>query len=169
MSFYLVMYDIPEEADAIRTRINAVLQDYGLEQVQCSVFMGWLLPKLVKKVQLHLDELTGSIDADIHMFPVCEKNITKLITVRSRKPVKPFEIAAKIGKLLKLEKLTHIITIILLVIVWSVSLYFALIGDIHSSNRSLLGASGVLLLMIIHKSIIRKLIQREKKKSLKLF
>lgn len=92
MSFYLVTYDIPEEFNPIRTRIIAVLKNYGLDRLQYSVFIGRLTPNQAETVRLHLDEVIGAIDADVRMFPICEKCIAKLITVRSRKSLEEQEV-----------------------------------------------------------------------------
>jgi CRISPR-associated protein Cas2 len=89
---YLVTYDVPEQYNPIRTRIAAVLKNYGLERLQFSVFIGELTPNQAETVSLHINDILGRIEADVRMFPICERCYQKLITIRSRRSLEPEEV-----------------------------------------------------------------------------
>jgi CRISPR-associated protein Cas2 len=89
---YLVTYDIPQEYNPLRTRIVGVLKNYGLERLQYSVFIGHLTPNQAEMVGMHLTEIVRSIEADVRIFPLCERCYEKLITVKSRKSLEEEEV-----------------------------------------------------------------------------
>jgi len=88
---YVVTYDIPQEYNPLRTRIVAVLKNYGLERLQYSVFIGRLTPNQVETVSMHLADIVAPIEADVRIFQVCDRCFDKLITVKSRKALEEEE------------------------------------------------------------------------------
>jgi CRISPR-associated protein Cas2 len=68
----LVVYDIP--SDRIRTKIADVCQDYGLDRIQYSAFLGNLQrthqEELLKKIAGKLGKRPGKV----HLFGICEKD-----------------------------------------------------------------------------------------------
>ena len=68
----LVVYDIPN--DRARGKIATVCQDYGLDRIQYSAFLGNLQrthqEELLKKIGSKLGQLAGKV----HLFTICEKD-----------------------------------------------------------------------------------------------
>ncbi len=68
----LVVYDIPN--DRARTKIADVCQDYGLDRIQYSAFLGDLQrthqEELLKKIGKQLGKRPGKV----HLFTMCEKD-----------------------------------------------------------------------------------------------
>ncbi len=85
-------YDIPQEENAVRLRIAAILKNYGLERLQYSVFIGQLTPNQAETVSMRLADVTESIEADVRMFPICDRCFGKLITVKSKKSLEQEEV-----------------------------------------------------------------------------
>jgi len=83
----LVVYDIPN--DRARTKIATVCQDYGLDRIQYSAFLGNLQrthqEELLKKIGSKLGKLAGKV----HLFTICEKDWRlKLEIVQAGQPEK---------------------------------------------------------------------------------
>lgn len=68
----LVVYDIPN--DRARGKIADACQDYGLDRIQYSAFLGDLQrthqEELFKKIVAKLGECAGKV----HLFTICEKD-----------------------------------------------------------------------------------------------
>ena len=68
----LVVYDIPN--DRARAKIADVCQDYGLDRIQYSAFLGDLQrthqEELLKKIGKQLGKRPGKV----HLFAMCEKD-----------------------------------------------------------------------------------------------
>jgi CRISPR-associated protein Cas2 len=68
----LVVYDIPN--DRARAKIADVCQDYGLDRIQYSAFLGDLQrthqEELLKKIGKQLGKRPGKV----HLFTMCEKD-----------------------------------------------------------------------------------------------
>lgn len=62
----LVVYDIPD--DRKRTKIADTCLDYGLDRIQYSAFLGWLLPSQQDELFLKLKKLLGKKEGNIQMF-----------------------------------------------------------------------------------------------------
>ncbi len=68
----LVVYDISH--DSTRGKVADICQDYGLDRIQYSAFMGVLgrvhQEELMEKVQNRL----GKREGKIYLYPICEKD-----------------------------------------------------------------------------------------------
>ncbi|MHA1265549.1 MAG: CRISPR-associated endonuclease Cas2 [Candidatus Helarchaeota archaeon] len=89
---YLVTYDIPQEENAVRSRVAMILKNYGLDRLQYSVFIGYLTPNQAETVSMRLADVTAGIEADVRMFPICDRCFRKLITVKSKKSLEQEEV-----------------------------------------------------------------------------
>lgn len=65
----LLVYDIPD--DRKRTKIADACLDYGLDRIQFSAFLGWLLPTQQEELFLKVKKILGKKHGNIQMFPVC--------------------------------------------------------------------------------------------------
>ena len=68
-----VVYDIPE--DKLRNRIADVCQDYGLERIQYSAFMGMLSGNRREELYLKFQKLVGEKPGKVMVMAVCEKDV----------------------------------------------------------------------------------------------
>jgi len=75
-----VFYDVPD--DRLRGKIADALKDYGLERVQKSVFFGSLSRNRVEELAQFLDELIGSMDADVRIVFIPPSFVDRVIVVR---------------------------------------------------------------------------------------
>ena len=78
----LVVYDIPVEYDPIRNKLAKLLQNYGLERIQKSVFIGKLSNNNTENLAIDINKLLGDIDADVRIFSICSKCLESSIVVR---------------------------------------------------------------------------------------
>ena len=62
----LLVYDIPD--DRKRTKIADTCLDYGLDRIQYSAFLGWLLPSQQEELFMKLKKILGKKDGNIQMF-----------------------------------------------------------------------------------------------------
>lgn len=62
----LVVYDIVD--DRKRTKIADACLDYGLDRIQYSAFLGWLLPSQQDELFLKLKKILGRKEGNIQMF-----------------------------------------------------------------------------------------------------
>ena len=65
----LLVYDIPN--DSKRTKIADACLDYGLDRIQFSAFLGWLLPTQQEELFLKVKKILGKKSGNIQIFPVC--------------------------------------------------------------------------------------------------
>jgi CRISPR-associated protein Cas2 len=65
----LLVYDIPN--DSKRTKIADACLDYGLDRIQFSAFLGWLLPTQQEELFLKIKKILGKKSGNIQIFPVC--------------------------------------------------------------------------------------------------
>ncbi|MCS6908441.1 MAG: CRISPR-associated endonuclease Cas2 [Anaerolineales bacterium] len=65
----LVIYDIPD--DRRRTKVAEVCLDYGLDRIQFSAFLGWLLPTQQEELFLKLKKTLGKQKGNIQLFNIC--------------------------------------------------------------------------------------------------
>ena len=78
----LLVYDIP--SDRIRAKVADICLDYGLERIQYSAFLGELNHNLQGELLLKLRRRIGKQEANVQLFPICEKDLRlrKEIVVR---------------------------------------------------------------------------------------
>lgn len=70
----LLIYDI--ENDKARTKIATACQDYGLDRVQFSAFVGRLSRNHQQELMLKIDRLLKDAEGtrQVSLIPVCEKD-----------------------------------------------------------------------------------------------
>jgi CRISPR-associated protein Cas2 len=71
----LLVYDISD--DAKRSKIADVCLDYGLDRIQYSAFMGWLLPGKQAELMLKLKNILGKKAGKVQLFPLCAEDYAK--------------------------------------------------------------------------------------------
>lgn len=65
----LVIYDIPD--DRKRGKIADTCLDYGLDRIQMSAFLGWLLNTQQEELFLKIKKILGKKAGNIQVFPIC--------------------------------------------------------------------------------------------------
>lgn len=65
----LVIYDIPD--DRKRGKIADACLDYGLDRIQMSAFLGWLLNTQQEELFLKIKKILGKRAGNIQVFPIC--------------------------------------------------------------------------------------------------
>ncbi|NLG98848.1 MAG: CRISPR-associated endonuclease Cas2 [Chloroflexi bacterium] len=71
----LLVYDIPD--DRKRAKIADACLDYGLDRIQYSAFMGWLLPGQQAELMLKVKKILGKKAGNIQLIPVCAADFAK--------------------------------------------------------------------------------------------
>lgn len=71
----LLVYDIPD--DRKRLKVADACLDYGLDRIQFSAFLGWLLPTQQEELFLKVKKILGKKPGNIQMFPVCAEDWRK--------------------------------------------------------------------------------------------
>ncbi|MHA1405334.1 MAG: CRISPR-associated endonuclease Cas2 [Candidatus Helarchaeota archaeon] len=79
---YLVIYDIPQEFNGIRTKISQRCKNHGLERIEYSVFLGDMSQNESETLAMELLDLVEKIPADIRIFPVCKRCFENAIVVK---------------------------------------------------------------------------------------
>ncbi len=69
----LVIYDIPD--DKLRAKVADICLDYGLERIQFSAFLGEMNHNRREELLLKVRRQIGQKEADVQIFPVCEKDL----------------------------------------------------------------------------------------------
>lgn len=75
----LLLYDIPD--DRIRAKIATFCQDYGLDRIQYSAFMGDLSSNHQEELMLKLGRRLGKAAGKIDLFPVCKQDWRSRISI----------------------------------------------------------------------------------------
>lgn len=78
----LLVYDIPD--DRKRAKIADVCLDYGLDRIQFSAFLGWLLPTHQEELFLKIKKILGKKSGNIQIFPVCADDWKKRKVIDQR-------------------------------------------------------------------------------------
>ncbi|MHA1660735.1 MAG: CRISPR-associated endonuclease Cas2 [Promethearchaeota archaeon] len=81
---FIIIYDIPVEFDPFRTKISNLLLSYNLLRLNYSVFFGQLTFNLAEEIALRLEKLLKDIPGDVRIIPICEKCLSKVITIKSK-------------------------------------------------------------------------------------
>jgi len=68
----VVVYDISD--DNKRNKIADVCQDYGLDRIQFSAFLGDLAPTHQEELMLKIHGVLGKLPGNIQLYPICEKD-----------------------------------------------------------------------------------------------
>lgn len=69
----LLVYDIP--SDKLRAKVADICLDYGLERIQYSAFMGELNHNRQGELLQKLRRRIGKQEANVQLFPICEKDL----------------------------------------------------------------------------------------------
>ena len=78
----LLVYDIP--SDRLRAKVADICLDYGLERIQYSAFLGELNHNLQGELLLKLRRRIGKQEANVQLFPICEKDLRLRKEIRVR-------------------------------------------------------------------------------------
>lgn len=82
----LVVYDIPD--DKQRGKVADACQDYGLDRIQYSAFVGPLLPTHQEELMLRVAKLLGKRAGNVQLFPLCARDWeSRRVIVRSQPKV----------------------------------------------------------------------------------
>ncbi len=68
----VVVYDIPD--DRQRGKIADACLDYGMDRIQYSAFVGWLVPTHQDELMLRIKRILGKCEGKVQLVPVCEKD-----------------------------------------------------------------------------------------------
>ena len=68
----VVVYDIVD--DNKRGKIADVCQDYGLDRIQYSAFLGNLAPTHQEELMIKIQDVLGKLPGNVQLFPICEKD-----------------------------------------------------------------------------------------------
>lgn len=78
----LLIYDIPD--DRLRAKVADICLDYGLERIQYSAFLGELNHNRQEELLQKIKRRIGKKDANVQLFPICEKDLRLRKEVVSR-------------------------------------------------------------------------------------
>ncbi|AEJ60975.1 CRISPR-associated protein Cas2 [Spirochaeta thermophila DSM 6578] len=78
----LVVYDIPD--DRTRNKVADACLDYGLDRIQYSAFLGWLLPTQQDELFLKLTRILGKKEGNIQLFTFCSRDWKKHKTIEQK-------------------------------------------------------------------------------------
>lgn len=81
---FIIVYDIPVEFDAYRTKISNLLLSYNLIRLQYSVFYGDLTYNRAEEIAIRLGKLLNKVPGDVRIIPICKQCHDKVITVKSK-------------------------------------------------------------------------------------
>lgn len=79
----LVIYDIPD--DSKRNKIADACLDYGLDRIQMSAFLGWLLNTQQEELFLKIKKILGKKPGNVQMFPICADDWKKRKVIDAEK------------------------------------------------------------------------------------
>ena len=85
----VVVYDIPD--DGKRGKIADVCQDYGMDRVQYSAFLGDLAPTHQEELMLKIQSVLGKAEGNVQLFPICEKDWNARRVIAQKEPAKEQE------------------------------------------------------------------------------
>lgn len=69
----LIIYDIP--SDKLRSKIADVCQDYGLDRIQFSAFLGEINHNRREELLQKIKREIGKKQANVQLFPICDKDV----------------------------------------------------------------------------------------------
>ncbi|BAJ64866.1 MULTISPECIES: CRISPR-associated endonuclease Cas2 [Anaerolinea] len=65
----ILVYDIVD--DRKRTKIADVCLDYGLDRIQYSAFVGWLIPAKQQELFTKIRRILGKSPGNVQLLPIC--------------------------------------------------------------------------------------------------
>ena len=69
----LVIYDIPD--DRLRGKVADLCQDYGLQRIQYSAFLGPITRNRQQELLLKIKRQAGTKPIDVSLFVVCARDL----------------------------------------------------------------------------------------------
>ncbi len=69
----IIIYDIP--SDKLRSKIADVCQDYGLDRIQFSAFLGEINHNRREELLQKIKREIGKKPANVQLFPICDKDV----------------------------------------------------------------------------------------------
>ena len=69
----LLIYDIP--SDKLRSKVADVCQDYGLNRIQFSAFLGEINHNRREELLQKIKREIGKKQANVQLFPICDKDV----------------------------------------------------------------------------------------------
>jgi CRISPR-associated protein Cas2 len=69
----LIIYDIP--SDKLRSKIADICQDYGLDRIQYSAFLGEINHNRRQELLQKIKREIGKKQANVQLFPICDKDV----------------------------------------------------------------------------------------------
>lgn len=69
----LIIYDIP--SDKLRSKIADICQDYGLDRIQFSAFLGEINHNRREELLQRIKRQIGKDQANVQLFPICDKDV----------------------------------------------------------------------------------------------
>lgn len=81
----LIIYDIP--GDKLRSKVADICQDYGLERIQFSAFLGEINHNRREELLQKIKREIGRKEANVQLFPICDKDVRlrKVIVMQGEK------------------------------------------------------------------------------------
>lgn len=67
------MYDVPD--DRLRTRIATICEDYGMQRIQYSTFVGPMSRNRQEEAFLKIKRRVGKQEANVLLLGVCDKDL----------------------------------------------------------------------------------------------
>lgn len=74
-----IIYDI--SSDKIRRKVIKPIKAAGLYRVQKSVFLGTVERNRLDELNLHIKELINEKKDSVYIFPLCESDFKKVVTI----------------------------------------------------------------------------------------
>ncbi len=68
----LIIYDIP--SDKLRSKVADICQDYGLDRIQFSAFLGEINHNRREELLQKIKREIGRKQANVQLFPICDKD-----------------------------------------------------------------------------------------------
>ena len=69
----IVMYDVPD--DRLRTRIARICEDYGMQRIQYSTFVGPMNRNRQEEAFMKITRGVGKQEANVLLLAVCDKDL----------------------------------------------------------------------------------------------
>ena len=67
------MYDVPD--DRLRTRIATICEDYGMQRIQYSTFVGPMSRNRQEEAFMKITRRVGTQEANVLLLAVCDKDL----------------------------------------------------------------------------------------------
>ncbi len=80
------MYDVPD--DRLRTRIATICEDYGLQRIQYSTFVGPMSRNRQEEAFMKITRRVGTQEANVLLLAICDKDLAlrKHLVIAKERP-----------------------------------------------------------------------------------